>query len=164
MPRWTSCYIDKRAITHKGQMGLYKCEKCGKLHWYKMCARKTTKHIFCSTKCKKDSQVKLNRPLIDNKLYKVIYDKNYELVKTCAFQICENNSYKLQWLEDCMQYGFIELWKTYNRNKMNCNKKYLRKAVKHAILDNIKYLFIKNEKYVACDDFDLIKLVDKKGI
>lgn len=41
MPRWTSCYVDPRAIKNEGQMGLYKCERCGRLHWYKMCARKS---------------------------------------------------------------------------------------------------------------------------
>lgn len=151
MPRWTNCYIDSRALKNEGQMGLYKCERCGKLHWYKMCARKKTKHIFCSTKCKKDSQVNYNIKKIDNKIYKEIYNKNYKLVQTCAFHVCENKTEKLQYLEDCMQYGFIELWKTYNRNKMCCNKAYLRKAITHTMIDNIKYWFDSNKKYICVD-------------
>ena len=162
MPRWTSYYIDPRAIKNEGQMGLYKCERCGKLHWYKMCARKRTKHVFCSTKCKKDSQVNYNREKIDDKLYKKIYDENYKLVQTCAFQICENKTERLQYFEDCMQYGFIELWKTYNRNKMDCSKKYLRKAIKNAMIDNMKWRFDSNKKYVPLESLQIIRMIDGK--
>ena len=162
MPRWTSYYIDPRAIKNEGQMGLYKCERCGKLHWYKMCARKRTKHVFCSTKCKKDSQVNYNREKIDDKLYKKIYDENYKLVQTCAFQICENKTERLQYLEDCMQYGFIELWKVYNRNKMNCSKKYLRKAIKNTMIDNMKWRFDSNKKYVPLESLQIIRMIDGK--
>lgn len=158
MPRWESCYIDSRAIKNKGQWGLYKCERCGKLHWYKMCARKKVKHIFCSTKCKKDYQVNYNRPKIDDKLYRQIYNDNYQLVKICAFKVCENKTEKLSYLEDCMQYGFIELWKTYNRNKMNCSKKYLKKAITNTMLDGIKYWFENNKRYVCVDFLGDIKI------
>ena len=162
MPRWTSYYIDPRAIKNEGQMGLYKCERCGKLHWYKMCARKRTKHVFCSTKCKKDSQVNYNREKIDDKLYKKIYDENYKLVQTCAFQICENKTERLQYFEDCMQYGFIELWKTYNRNKMNCSKKYLRKAIKNTIIDGMKWWFSSNKKYIPMENLQIINIINRK--
>lgn len=162
MPRWTSCYIDPRAIKNEGQMGLYKCERCGRLHWYKMCARKNAKHIFCSTKCKKDSQVNYNREKIDDKLYRKIYDENYKLVQTLAFQMCENKTAKLQYLEDCMQYGFIELWKTYNRNKMECSKKYLRKAIKNTMIDGIKYWFDSNKKYVPIENSQMINIIGGK--
>lgn len=162
MPRWTSYYIDTRAIKNKGQMGLYKCERCGKLHWYKMCARKRTKHVFCSTKCKKDSQVNYNREKIDDKLYKKIYDENYKLVQACAFQICENKIERLQYFEDCMQYGFIELWKTYNRNKMDCSKKYLRKAIKNTMIDGIKWWFDSNKKYILMENLQIIDIINRK--
>lgn len=155
MPRWNGCFVDPRAIENKGQWGLYKCERCGKLHWYRMCARKKAKHIFCSTKCKKDNQVKYDRPRIDDKLFKRYYDDNYQLVRTIAFQFCENKTACIQYLEDCMQYGFLELWNTYNRNGMDCSKKYLRKAIKHNITDNMQWWFKQNRLYVANEELTL---------
>ena len=144
MPRWTSRWVDPRAISHEGQWGLYKCEFCGKLHKYRMCSRKRVKHVYCSTKCKKDAQVNYNRPLISNKLFKQLYA-----------------DMKLQFLEDCMQYGFLELWKTYNRNGMNCSKKYIRKSVKHAMLDGIRYWFSRVRKELPVDEFDIKLFIDK---
>ena len=114
------------------------------------------------TKYKKDSQVNYNREKIDDKLYKKIYDENYKLVQTCAFQICENKTEKLQYLEDCMQYGFIELWKTYNRNKMDCSKKYLRKAIKNTMIDNMKWRFDSNKKYIPLESLQIIRMIDGK--
>ena len=161
MPRWTSRWVDPRAISHEGQWGLYKCEFCGKLHKYRMCSRKRVKHVYCSTKCKKDAQVNYNRHPISNKLFKQLYADNYELVKTCAFQICEGNTMKLQFLEDCMQYGFLELWKIYNRNGMNCSKKYIRKSIKHAMLDGIRYWFSRVRNELPVDEFDIKLFIDK---
>lgn len=123
-----------------------------------MCAKKKYRHIFCSTKCKKDAQVKYNRPKIDDRLFKKIYDKYYRTVKICAFQMCENKTKRLQHLEDLMQYGFLELWFTYNRNKMECSDAYIKKAVKNAMWANIKYWFKACDKYVATDFFEKVNL------
>lgn len=140
MPRWTSCFIDKRAISHKGQWGQYKCEKCGKIFPARMCTKKKVKHIFCSTKCKKDYQVNYSRNKISDNVYRYFYDKYYELVKICAFEFC-HDTFERTYLEDCMQYGFLELWHIYNRNKFNCSKKYIRKSISHSISDNMRYKF-----------------------
>lgn len=39
----------------------------------------------------------------------------------------------------------------YNRNKMDCSKKYLRKTTMHNMLDGIKYWFDNNKRYVCTD-------------
>lgn len=150
MPRWDSCYVDPRAIEHHGQWGLYKCGFCGKHIWKRMCTVKRNKNIFCNTKCKKDAQFKFDRPKIDNKIFKELYKKHYNRVKRISFNECPPE--RMDLLEDCMQEGFLELWKTYNRNGMNCSMKYLDEAIRHNIIDYIKYVNIQNRKTIKYDD------------
>lgn len=165
MPRWTSCYIDKRAISNKGQWGVYKCEKCGKLFNAKMCAKKRVKHIFCSTKCKKDSQVKIDRPKIDNKIYNKIYKKYYNQVRIEAFNLCKNTLDR-QDLEDMTQYGFLELWFIYNRNKFNCSNNYVKKAIRNSIISNYKWSWKNRDDnlfyYDSIEDLDRWNLLNQK--
>ena len=165
MVRWTSCYVDKRAISNKGQIGLYKCEKCGKLFNAKMCAKKRAKHIYCSTKCKKDAQVKTDRPQIDNSVYKTIYNKYFNKVRRVAFILCDNTLDR-QELEDMMQYGFLELWYIYNRNKFDCSEEYVDKSLRHSITSNYKWFWKRREDnlfhYEGLEDIDRWNILEQK--
>lgn len=161
MPRWLSRWIDPRALSNEGQWGQYKCERCGRIFAARMCTKKRAKHVYCSTKCKKEAQVNYNRPKIENKIFKNLYLKKYKLVQRCAFQLCEGNKMKLQFMEDCMQYGFIELWKTYNRNGMKCSDKYIEKAVRHAMICGVRYWFDKQKRLILADEFDIQLMADK---
>ena len=60
-----------------------------------------------------------------------------------------------------MQYGFLELWKTYNRNGMECSDKYIRKAVRHAMIDGIRYWFEATKRLIPADEFDIQLMADK---
>lgn len=122
---------------------------------------KSLTDLRCSTKCKKEAQVKYNRPKIENKIFKNLYLKRYKLVQSCAFRLCEGNKMKLQFMEDCMQYGFIELWKTYIRNGFECSDKYLKTAVYHAMLDGMRYWFEATKRLIPADEFDIQLMADK---
>lgn len=145
-PRTGGCWVDPRALSHEGQWGVYLCDKCGKQFKARMPGKKNKKNVFCSTRCKKDYYIRTDLAGMSDKTYRKIYLANYDLVMSESFQVL--NGRHLHMLEDCMQEGFIELWKIYNRNECKCSTKYIRKSVHHAILSRYVWWRKQEDRYI----------------